>query len=476
MESSKYTPTAESIETLMTRQPNLTKQSFDQIPTLDVLSPHVISRQATINIGTIGHVAHGKSKFVEAISGVNTVKHTKEKVRNITIYLGYANAKIFKCPKCPPPDCYKSYSSDKEDNPACPNPGCDQALKLVRHVSFVDCPGHDVLMATMLTGAAVMDAALLLVASNMPCPQPQTSEHLAAVEIMKLNHIIILQNKIDLLVKDEKLALKNYEEIKSFIQGTRAEKSPIVPISAQLKYNIDAACHYIQEYIPVPVRDFTSAPEMIIIRSFDINKPGKEIEELKGGVAGGSILRGVLRVGDQIEIRPGIIVRDAENKVSHCVPIFSTIVSLLAENNDLAYAVPGGLIGVGLNIDPSLTKSNKLVGNILGHSKKLPQVYKKIEISYYLLRKLLGVRADATSTKVKKITKGEVLMVNVGSTSTGGSVDSVEEQKIKISLVGNPVCAQVGEKVTISRRIENKWRLIGWGVLEKGKPLDVKDQ
>ena len=144
-------------------------------------SPQVISRQATLNIGTIGHVAHGKSTVVRAISGVETVRFRQEKVRNITIRLGYANAKIYKCPKCEPPLCYKSYSSSKEDNPQCENKECNEILELVRHVSFCDCPGHDVFLSTMLTGAAVMDAALLLVAANVDCPQPQTAEHLVAL-------------------------------------------------------------------------------------------------------------------------------------------------------------------------------------------------------------------------------------------------------------------------------------------------------
>jgi translation initiation factor 2 subunit 3 len=91
-------------------------------------------------------------------------------------------------------------------------------MKLVRHVSFVDCPGHDILMATMLNGAAVMDAALLLVAGNETCPQPQTSEHLAAVEIMKLEHIIILQNKVD-LIKEEQ-ALEHQKSISAFVKGS----------------------------------------------------------------------------------------------------------------------------------------------------------------------------------------------------------------------------------------------------------------
>jgi len=231
-------------------------------------------------------------------------------------------------------------------------------MHLLRHVSFVDCPGHDILMATMLNGAAVMDAALLLIAGNEPCPQPQTSEHLAAIEIMKLQHIIILQNKVDLM--KESAAEEHYQSIKKFIKGKRtnlpfstpfaeilgtvAASAPIIPISAQLKYNIDAINEYIVKRIPIPPRDFTADPRLIVIRSFDVNKPGAEIAELKGGVAGGSILTGVLKLGDEIEIRPGVVTKDSEGNMS-CIPIFSRIVSLFAEQNDLKFAVPGGLIG-----------------------------------------------------------------------------------------------------------------------------------
>lgn len=65
----------------------------------------------------------------------------------------------------------------------------------------------------------------------------------------------------------------------------------MVPISAQLKYNIDVVCEYIVKKIPIPERNFVSPPNMIVIRSFDVNKPGFEVDEIKGGVAGGSILR-----------------------------------------------------------------------------------------------------------------------------------------------------------------------------------------
>jgi hypothetical protein len=95
------------------------------------------------------------------------VRFKNELERNITIKLGYANAKIYKCEddSCPRPQTYRAYGSSKEDAPTCEVPGFqDKRMQLLRHVSFVDCPGHDILMATMLNGAAVMDGALLLIA------------------------------------------------------------------------------------------------------------------------------------------------------------------------------------------------------------------------------------------------------------------------------------------------------------------------
>ncbi|KAI9593997.1 P-loop containing nucleoside triphosphate hydrolase protein [Syncephalis fuscata] len=440
--------------------------------TLNPLSPEVICRQATINIGTIGHVAHGKSTVVKAISGVQTVRFKNELERNITIKLGYANAKIYKCDSddCPRPGCYKSYRSDKEDNPPCERPGCTGTMRLLRHVSFVDCPGHDILMATMLNGAAVMDAALLLIAGNEPCPQPQTSEHLAAIEIMKLRHIIILQNKVDLM--KQQAAEEQYKTILEFIKGTVADGAPIVPISAQLKYNIDAVNEYIVKRIPIPVRDFTSSPRLIVIRSFDVNKPGAEVDDLKGGVAGGSILTGVLKLGDEIEVRPGIVSKDAEGHI-RCRPIFSRIISLLAENNQLQFAVPGGLIGVGTMIDPTLCRADRLVGQVLGAVGKLPDIYTDLEVNFFLLRRLLGVKTeDKKQAKVQKLAKNEVLMVNIGSTSTGGRVMSVKGDMAKIQLTA-PACTEIGEKIALSRRIDKHWRLIGWGQITRGVSIGV---
>ena len=465
-------PNEEEVSKILSRQKNLSHQSFKTIEDLNSITPltkEIMSRQATMNIGTIGHVAHGKTTLVRAISGVQTTKHKIEKERNITYVLGYANAKLYKCPKCPEPECYKSFESDKDDAPKCDK--CKETLELLRHISFVDCPGHDILMATMLNGAAVMDAALLLVSSNEPCPQPQTSEHLTAVENMNLENIIIIQNKID-LIKEEN-AKEHYKQIKTFVQGTKAAQSPIIPVSAQLQYNIDCVIYYLC-HLPVPKRDFVSPPRFIVVRSFDINYPGEEAENLQGGVAGGTLIRGVLRIGEIVEIRPGIVSKDpnGQKKIS---PIYSRIVSLKAEKNDLIYAIPGGLIGIGLKIDPFLTRGNRLVGKILGHPGKLPDIYEKIVVKTHLLTRLLGVKgSNKNKVHVGEIKMSEILLVNAGSTAVGSVVNDIkgENNDIITFSLAYPICSEISEKIAISRKIGHAWRLIGWGeVLPGGETI-----
>jgi len=215
---------------------------------------------------------------------------------------------------------------------------------------------------------------------------------------------------------------------------------------------------------------------MIVIRSFDVNKPGHKIEELQGGVAGGSIVKGVLRVGDEIEIRPGIIEKVGGQTV--CKPIRSKIKDMHSENNQLQYAVPGGLIGVGTQIDPTLTRADHLVGNVLGQPGKMPSIYVDLEVKYFLLKRLLGVKSkDGENAKVKKLATSEMLMVNIGSTAVGGRLlglkkgkDDSEQAKIELT---QPVCTQIGDKVALSRRIEKHWRLIGWGEIVKGTTMKL---
>ena len=211
------------------------------------------------------------------------------------------------------------------------------------------------------------------------------------------------------------------------------------------------------------------SPRLIVIRSFDVNKPGAEIDDLKGGVAGGSILNGVFKLGDEIEIRPGIVTKDDKGKIQ-CKPIFSNIVSLFAEQNDLKFAVPGGLIGVGTKVDPTLCRADRLVGQVVGAKGHLPSIYTDIEINYFLLRRLLGVKTEKQA-KVRKLVANEVLMVNIGSTATGARVVAVKADMARLQLT-SPACTEINEKIALSRRIDKHWRLIGWATIKKGTTLE----
>src|SRR4030043_741115 len=333
-----------------------------------------LPKQPEVNIGTIGHVDHGKTTLVQSLTGVWASRHSEELKRGITIKLGYADMPIFKCPNCEAP---KNYSNA----PICPN--CASEAVFVRAVSFVDAPGHEALMATMLSGAAIMDGAILVIAADEPCPQPQTREHLAAAEVSGIKNIIIVQNKIDIV--DNKRALESYKEIKSFVKGTVAENAPIIPISAQRGINIDVLLTAIQTVIPTPKRDETKPPIMFTIRSFDTNKPGTAIEELEGGIIGGTISQGKFTVGDEIEIRPGISFERGGKTIYD--PLISEIVSLQAGESNVKEATCGGLVGVGTLLDPSYSKADGLTGNIAGKTGMLPPTGTELTLEPHVLER-----------------------------------------------------------------------------------------
>lgn len=314
-----------------------------------------------------------------------------------------------------------------------------------------------------------MDGALLVIASNEKFPQPQTLEHLAALEIMKLEEIIIIQNKIDLVKYP--IAKQQYEEIIHFSKGTIAEGSCVIPISAQHKYNIDVICEQLVKRISIPKRDFISPAQLTVIRSFDINRPGAKIDNIKGGVAGGSITQGVLKVGLEIEIRPGILKKDSNGKMHYSV-MLSQVTSLFAEQNSITFAVPGGLLGIGTLLDPTLTRADRLVGQVLGQVGNLPAVFIELEISFFLLKRLLGVKTQESQRKIRieKLTNKETLMLNIGSMCTGARLIGVRTDKAQLELT-TPVCTKEGEKVALSRHVEKHWRLIGWGIIQSGKEL-----
>ncbi len=361
--------------------------------------------------------------------------------RGITIKLGYATATIYKCTKCKE-DCYTT----KEK---CPN--CKSSCIPLRKVSFIDSPGHETLMATMLAGAAIMDAALLLIAANEPCPQPQSKEHLMALNIIGIKNIIIVQNKIDLAEKED--VLKNYKEIKEFVKGTIAENAPIIPVAAQHEINIDALIEAIQENFKTPERNLKENPIFLIARSFDVNKPGTLIKNLKGGVLGGSLKKGTLKVGDKIEIKPGIKINDK------WLSLETEIASLQAGDLSVKEITPGSSVGILTKLDPTIVKADNLNGNIAGLKDKLPNVWHQLKLKHNLLERVVGTKQEL---KIDPIKKGEVLMLNLNSAATVGIATDIHKDHILVSLK-IPVCAENSDRATISRKIGDRWRLIGVG-------------
>jgi translation initiation factor 2 subunit 3 len=407
-----------------------------------------LPKQPEVNIGTIGHVDHGKTTLVQSLTGVWASRHSEELKRGITIRLGYADMAIYKCPKC---ETHENYTVKT----LCPK--CGTKSEFVRAISFVDAPGHEALMATMLSGAAVMDGAILVIAADEPCPQPQTREHLAAAEVIGIKNIIIVQNKIDIV--EEKRARESYKEIKSFVKGTIAEKAPIIPVSAQHEINIDVLLNAIEEIIPTPERDQMKPPLMYIIRSFDVNKPGTPIEGLDGGIIGGTIAQGKFTVGDEIEIRPGISL-EKEGKTIYN-PLISEIVSLHAGEKSIKQATCGGLVGVGTLLDPSYSKADGLNGNIAGKTGLLPPTLSELTLETHVLERAVGTK---DLLKVEKINPGELLLLHVGAAVNLGKVLSIKKNVMKIKLT-RPICAQPNSRVAISRKITARWRLIGYGIM-----------
>ncbi len=405
--------------------------------------------QPEVNIGTLGHVDNGKSTLVQALTGQWTARHSEELRRGITIRIGYADAFIYKCVNNHAPSSYTT-------KPICPI--CGSETKLERAVSFVDCPGHHSLMVTMLSGSALMDGALFVLASSAKCPQAQDREHLLAAQSVGIKKLVIVQNKIDVVTKER--ALENYREIRAFVKGTIAEGAPIVPISAQHGSNVDVLLKEIENKIPTPKRDLTAPTRMYVLRSFEVNKPGTDADNLVGGVIGGSIVQGLFRVGDQIEIKPGISVQ--EGGKTRYERLLTTVRSLSVSNGQVTEARSGGLVGLGTDLDPSLTKSDGLVGSVVGKIDTLPPTLSKITLDVSLFDKVVGTEL---AVPVEKIRSNEALVLNIGTTVTSGVVSSAREDVVDVGL-RKPVCADPGSKIAISRRISDSWRLIGFGTLK----------
>ncbi|MCK5282563.1 MAG: translation initiation factor IF-2 subunit gamma [Nanoarchaeota archaeon] len=400
-----------------------------------------------INIGLVGHVDHGKTTLLESFSGKWADTHSEEIKRGITIRLGYADTTFRKCRKC------DTYTTKEK----CPE--CDSETDILRKVSFVDAPGHESLMATMLAGTTIMDGALLLVAVNEECPQPQTREHLMALEIIGIKNIIVIQNKIDLVSEED--AIKNHKEIKEFLKNTPFKNAPIIPISAQHNVGISSLIGAIEKTIPTPKRSASLDPIFLVARSFDINKPSSKTDNLVGGVFGGALIQGELKNGSEIMILPGYEVIEKNQKIFK--PLKTKIIDIKTGSKSVDKISPGGSVGILTSLDPGIVKSDKLSGSVVGVEEKLPPVHYQLKLAVTLLERVVGTEKNLD---VEPIKMTEALMLNVNSAATVGIVTELRKNAISCRLK-LPVCADIGARVTISRMIGNRFRLIGYGLIQE---------
>jgi translation initiation factor 2 subunit 3 len=402
-------------------------------------------RQSSLNIGTLGHIDHGKTSLTRAITHTWTDRHSESLKRNMTIKLGYADAIIRKCQKCDPPSCYTT-------DETCRN--CAGKAEPLMRISMLDAPGHETLMATALAGSSVIDALLFVIAANEPCPMQQTKEHLMIMNLLGIKDVLIIQSKVDIVGKEG--ALKHYKQIKEFIKGSSIENAPIIPVMTNQGVNIDAVLEMIAK-LPKPERDLSSQPIMYVVRSFDINKPGSNLAKFSGGVVGGVIKKGVLKVGDKIELRPGANFSEPGSKKQSYKNIVTVITDISNGTDKMEEARPGGLIGISTEIDPAFVKADGLVGNLVGHVGSLPEVSTTLMLQYHSI--------DRKDIPTQRLKENEPLLMEIGTKTVLGYVKTIKKDTVEIEL-RMPVCAEKKTRAAVLRNISQRWRLTGYGIIE----------
>jgi translation initiation factor 2 subunit 3 len=418
-----------------------------------------MKKQAIINIGMIGHVANGKSTLTKQLTGKSTQQHSSEKQNNITIQLGYANAKIYYCEPC---DIYKSVPSNIDDVQCV---SCDYLMELVNHVSFVDCPGHNSFTSNMLNGSSIMDTTILIEsANNVEVLGRQSKEHLNAIQISNIPNAFVCINKLDLIKKD--VARDRIIDLIHELKKTPAEHSDIIPISANFGSNIDIIARYLAN-LEIPQKSLDKSVKMIIIRSFNINKINTTIDNISGGIVGGTIVQGVLNIGDKFIIKPGFITKnpqynpeDETSKKWKCYPLVSVVTSINADTNKLDRAISGGLIGVCSSLDPSLTVSNKLVGNVLSEYNQLNDIYETFMIEFNPLDDTINLN------------KGDNILLNHNACNTNALIYSFKKKKMVLELLDRPMYAEMGDRITLSQNL-NGFKIIGYGIIIKGFTTEI---
>lgn len=404
--------------------------------------------QPNINIGLIGHVSNGKTSIVSAISKKDTKQFKLEKKVGKTVKLGYANAKIWKCENCSEPECFHSTSSEQYYYTC----SCGTDCNMIAHVSFVDSPGHNSLMATMLNGTCITDFTILVESvSNQAIPAPQTEEHMRVANSLKLNNICICLNKLDLETKEN--AMKKRDKLRKSLKNTIYSHSKIIPISANSGTNINYLLQEIVNKVNTVNKDNSNEYcRAVIVRSFNINKQNIPIDNIESGVIGGSIMRGSLQVGDNITIYPGYCIGE-----KYC-PIKTSVKEIFSEKNKIESAFSGGLIGIKTDLDPVITHKDQLAGSCV--------VKGNVDIKVY---NIIRCFTEYITEDKDNLQKNDTILINCNGKNIYGKILKLKKDgRMEIKLA-EPVCIEINDKVSISSINNNIKKLVRTGEIVEGE-------
>ena len=381
-------------------------------------------RKPILNIGTFGAVGEGKTSLIKSLSGILTTRHSSEKTRNITIKLGFANWKYY----------------DDENN----NENETKELSLKHHISFVDCPGHHEYINTMLSGINIIDGAIVIISVNSKIKdKPQLIQHLGAIKVGNIKKVIICLNKIDLVSKDTILEIK--EELDELLKEYDIKPFVIIPTS----FTKNLGINYLKKALmllfnPNDIINDNNNKDNIfrITRSFDINKPNTDWQELKGGVIGGSVTSGTLNIGDEIEIKPGY----------KGVSLKTKIISLQTEDIKLDTITKGGLIGIGTDLDPFYCKDDFLTGQICSLVNKLSDNITSLTINYEFVT-IFGF--------IWKPVLNDIVTLQIGTTIIDAKLVNLKKNIFELS---KPCCILESDSIVICKKINNILRIVAKSV------------
>lgn len=389
------------------------------------------------NLGTLGSVSDGKSEMIYQLSGgdqhygIRTQRDSREKKRNITIKAGYANIKIWKCEECL--TLYSTKETALEYN--CDN--CNNNCIINNHISFVDCPGHQELIETMMISISLMKGAIVIISVVEPIKQkPQLIQHLISAKVNNLDKLILCMNKCDLVsinvVKERKI------ELDELLKKLEINPLVIIPTSFTHRLGIDYLLKAINLFFNDTENEKIDKTLFRITRSFDINPPGISYEKIKGGCIGGSLISGSLKINDEVEINPGILTKNKNGRFT-CEPIITKLLSFESDKVQLDLVEPGGLVGILTNIDPYYCKNDILKGNIITLVGQSLPVYDEIKIEFNKIDEFDGIWVPKN---------GDKLFLQIGNMFTEAILTKNKNNNMTFQLV-KPVCIENNSKIMV---------------------------